>query len=63
MIRYFDEYMSGKELLLAPIVYCNAEWRYITLPPGKWYSFEHGFNFRVRIPALLPEKDYAYLVM
>ena len=37
-----DEYMAGKELLLAPIVNSNTEERFITFPPGKWYSFEHG---------------------
>ena len=34
--------MAGKELLLAPIVNSNTEERFITFPPGKWYSFEHG---------------------
>ena len=58
MFTINDEYMSGKELLLAPIVNCNAEWRYITLPPGKWYSFEHGKvyegNSTIKYPGDIP---------
>ena len=59
-----DEYMAGKELLLAPIVNGNNEERYITLPPGKWYSFEHAkvyegsstFNYTGELP-LFQNKD------
>ena len=40
-----DEYMVGKELLLAPILSEGFMERNITLPPGKWYCYENAKEY------------------
>ncbi|MCL2867474.1 MAG: glycoside hydrolase family 31 protein, partial [Clostridia bacterium] len=37
-----DEYMLGRDLLIAPIVTAGAQGRTVYLPEGEWYNFWTG---------------------
>ena len=37
-----DQYMVGREIMLAPIVQRGADVRKVFLPPGKWYNLQTG---------------------
>jgi alpha-glucosidase len=41
-----DQYMVGKEILMAPIIWKSQNVRNLYLPPGRWYELESGKIFK-----------------
>jgi hypothetical protein len=38
------EYMFGRDLLVAPVIWANAKARQVYFPPGNWISYDEGFE-------------------
>lgn len=45
----YDEFLFGRSLLVAPVLYGGVKERTVILPDGEWYDVQHGEIIKGRI--------------